>query len=189
MSTFDLIAISIWWFIPAGIANMMPVFAAKIPGLKHLDYPVDFGTSFRGQRVLGDHKTWRGIILGTLAAMAVAAWQLQTFYGLIPDDGTSSWQIRYGNVNPLLLGFLLGSGALIGDMVKSFFKRQKQVPSGHSWFPWDQIDYILGGLLFSAFVLPFTPLSIYFCTFFLYFILHLVVSYVGYLTGFKADPI
>jgi len=40
-------------------------------------------------------------------------------------------------------------GALIGDIIKSFFKRRIGKKRGQDWIPFDQIDFILGVLFFS----------------------------------------
>ena len=47
---------------------MMPIFAARWPVIRAWDYPVDFGRSFRGHRIFGTHKTWRGLIVGIIFA-------------------------------------------------------------------------------------------------------------------------
>lgn len=165
---------SFLFFLPAGIANMMPVFASKIPILREYCYPLDFGLSFRGKRIFGDHKTIRGLLAGVFAG--VLGVLIEQHLGFLPTQ------------NPLLLGFLLSFGALIGDSIKSFFKRQIGIPSGKSWFPFDQIDYIMGGIFFSLFVVEL-PLSDYLIIISLYFILHLLISYTGFLLGLKNNPI
>jgi CDP-2,3-bis-(O-geranylgeranyl)-sn-glycerol synthase len=83
---------------------------------------------------------------------------------------------------------LLSFGALFGDMVKSFFKRQLGVASGKSWFPFDQIDYIVGGLAFSAIVVRLEATQ-YISVLVVWFALHLISSYIGYLLKLKKDPI
>ena len=45
------------------------------------------------------------------------------------------------------IGLLLGSGALIGDAVKSFFKRKEGIKPGNRFIPWDQLDYSIGSLV------------------------------------------
>jgi CDP-diglyceride synthetase len=60
-----------WFFLPAGIANMSPVLANKIPGINQWKTPLDFGKSWRGKRIFGNNKTWRGLIFGTLIASLV----------------------------------------------------------------------------------------------------------------------
>ncbi|MBR9703121.1 CDP-archaeol synthase, partial [Candidatus Woesearchaeota archaeon] len=41
-------------------------------------------------------------------------------------------------------GFLAGFGALLGDLVESFIKRQLGFKSGELFFPWDKIDFVIG---------------------------------------------
>jgi len=88
-------------------------------------------------------------------------------------------EINYNSINPLIFGTLAGFGALIGDAIKSFFKRQLQIPPGKSWIPFDQIDYILGGAFFTAFYIRLT-LQQYLLAFLLFFLLHFIFNYLGY---------
>ena len=46
---------------------------------------------------------------------------------------------------------------MLGDAVKSFFKRSIGIASGRPWFPFDQIDFIIGGTIFA---LPFIPITL-----------------------------
>ncbi|HSX27706.1 MAG TPA: CDP-archaeol synthase, partial [Patescibacteria group bacterium] len=85
-------------------------------------------------------------------------------------------------------GMLLGIGALTGDAMESFFKRRRGIKSGSSWYPFDQIDYIIGGLIFALlFIKP--TLSLILWVGLVYFGLHLVFSYLGYLLGLKKHPL
>lgn len=140
MSIIEVLLI-IWFFLPAGVANSSPILAAKLGILEKLNYPIDFKKSFRGKRVLGDHKTIRGLVVGfTLSLVTV---HLQNV--IIPfAQGTPFY----------MLGFALGLGALSGDMIKSFFKRRTNLAPGAPWVPFDQIDYIIGASIFSYFVVP-----------------------------------
>ena len=79
-------------------------------------------------------------------------------------------------------------GALGGDAIESFFKRRVGIKAGNPWFFFDQVDYIIGGLLFGSIVFV-PPVEVLICTVALFFLLHLVVSYVGFLFGFKDKPI
>jgi len=38
----------------------------KYGWLNRLKTPLDFGLSFRGKRIFGDHKTWRGLVINVL---------------------------------------------------------------------------------------------------------------------------
>ena len=155
---------------------MAPVLANKIPGLNQWDTPLDLGMTYKGTRLLGPNKRVRGVVFGTLLA-AVASLVIITVSDL-----------PYAVNTFLIGGTFMGLGALLGDAIESFFKRRVGVKPGLSWFPFDQTDYIIGGLLFSYPIL--TPsMELVFQVFVLYFGLHIVVSYIGYLLGFKNKPI
>lgn len=120
---------TLWFFLPALVANMAPVLIRRLPlGA----WPIDGGRTWRGRRLLGDNKTWRGLIAG----------------------------LTFGSITSLLQGYSLGwgvwlgCGALCGDALKSFFKRQLDIPPGHPWRPWDQIDVVIGVLLFTQWWYP-----------------------------------
>ncbi|HET6399618.1 MAG TPA: CDP-archaeol synthase, partial [Candidatus Thermoplasmatota archaeon] len=62
---------ALWLFLPAYVANMSPVFSAKL--LPRWNAPMDGGrTSKDGKRVLGPGKTWRGLVGGIVAGAATA---------------------------------------------------------------------------------------------------------------------
>jgi CDP-2,3-bis-(O-geranylgeranyl)-sn-glycerol synthase len=169
-----------WFFLPAGIANVAPVFANKIPILNRWQTPLDLGKTYKGQRILGDNKTWRGLVFGTLMAGITYPFVLLAVYGLNPEPDKM--------VVTAFIGGLIGLGALTGDAVESFFKRRRGIRPGNSWFPFDQTDYIIGGLLL-VYPLVQPPFKFMTVIFMLYFSLHLVGSYIGFLVGLKEKPI
>ncbi len=177
---------ALWFFLPAGLANAAPVVAAKVPLLKRLDGPMDMGHSFRGQRIFGPNKTWRGLLTGMLAATLVIGLQKYLF-------AHSSWlaDLSWFDYRPdaiWLLGPLFGAGALIADAVESHFKRQRHIPAGSPWFPYDQIDYVIGGCLFSLAIVQL-PISYYIWTLAVWLGMHVVTVYVFYLLGVRDKPI
>jgi CDP-2,3-bis-(O-geranylgeranyl)-sn-glycerol synthase len=179
---------ALWFLLPAAVANVVPIVTAVLPGLKDWQAPMDFGCTFRGKPLLGTHKTWRGFITGVLAGWFV--FWLQTLFvhhvawGWVQTIGATAGY----NSLPWLVGPLLGVGALGGDALKSFFKRQVGVASGKSWIPFDQLDYIIGAVLIT---LPFITLSagVYVGIFVIWFGVHLLFSYLGYKWGLKEQPI
>ena len=146
---FELIFFSLWFFAPAGIANLAAFGSGKTQSLKKFNFPIDFYVKIRGKRILGDHKTVRGFLAAILFGIVSCFLEVLIYSNsysireLIPID--------YYTINPIILGALLGFGALIGDALKSFFKRRINIEPGMSWFPFDQIDYIIGGIVFSLF--------------------------------------
>ncbi len=184
----DIIVLSLWFFLPAGLANGAPVIANKIPYLNRFATPVDFGAHFRGRRLLGDNKTWRGVITGVVVAMLTCVIQGHVFsrslYLQNIFSGTS-----YSELSPWLIGLLLGVGAIfVGDVMESLIKRLRGIPSGESWFPFDQLDYIAGGLLLSSLVVRLN-LEQYVAIVVVWFSLHIISVYISYLLGLKDNPI
>ncbi len=167
---------TILFFLPAGIANAAPVLANKIPVIKKWQTPLDMGVKWQGKPLLGKNKTWRGLITGSLIA-GLSALLLSP----VVDYG-GGWPVAFG------LGAVMGFGALFGDAAESALKRQRGITSGNSWFPFDQVDYIIGGLIFLVPVtnLTWSQMGLIFVSF---FGLHLLTAYVGYLLGLKDKPI
>ncbi len=132
----DLILNAFYFILPAYIANMMPVFG------KNLRLP---GGQAISTKLLGSHKTWRGFYLGYCGALLVLYLQslgqnLEVFQKIS--------LLEYQELNLWLYAFFFGIGALFGDACKSFFKRRLKIKSGQPWFPFDQLDFIFGALLF-----------------------------------------
>lgn len=167
---------ALWLFLPAGVANMAPVIGNKIPFWNRWRTPLDCGRSYKGQRIFGDNKCWRGVVIAIVAG-GLVGW-LQTLWSGRPNQADA----------PVWIGILLGLGAIYGDAIESFFKRQYGVPSGQKWFPFDQIDYIIGGLI-AVVPLMLFGLSQVAAIIVVYFGLHLLVAYLGYLFKLKDRPI
>ncbi|MDP3685460.1 MAG: CDP-archaeol synthase [bacterium] len=149
---------ALYLFLPAYAATMAPVLAKRFNLLPSLAWPIDRGSLFRDQPLLGPHKTFRGIVVGLLAAIGVAALQQAVsqrssfFFSLSTEPQWLS--------SPLLWGSALGGGALLGDLVKSFIKRRFGIPPGQRWFPWDQLDQAIGGVLVGSLLYPFPWITI-----------------------------
>ncbi len=178
---------ALWFFLPAGISNVGPTLTSRIKPLNFLYKPLDFGVKFRGKRLFGDNKTWLGLIGGVVFATIIIYLQR---YGFNHSSWlrTISGKVDYDRSKIMLLGPLMGFGALAGDAIESFFKRQFDVKPGNAWIPFDQIDYIVGGLLLS---LPIITLNWkdYLYIFIIWVLIHLIFSYLGYLMGLKKKPI
>lgn len=115
-------------------------FANAAPIILHGTVPLDLGRKLFGERILGNGKT----ILGTCAGVLVGTAAGTLVYFLVPLASTIS--------NYFELVVLLAIGAMLGDIVKSFFKRRFHIQSGQQWAIADQLDFVLGGLLLSSFI-------------------------------------
>lgn len=131
---------TLWLFFPAFVANAIPVIAAHVPGLRHWNALVHPG-------LFGTHKTWRGIVSGIVIAMIVAATQAALHIVPLPEGVE---ELHATLQHALLTGFLLGAGALGGDLFKSFCKRRTGLCAGESWPIIDGIDYVLGAIVLLA---------------------------------------
>lgn len=182
----ETILFALWFFLPAGVANAVPIVAVKIPYLSTWNTPMDFGKKYRGHRLFGSHKTWRGMAAGVLAAIVTVWLQQQIASG--HNLGFLNENSEYLSSPAILLGFLFGFGALMGDALKSFAKRQLNIAPGRAWFPFDQIDYIIGGCLAVSVVVRLQPID-YLAILLVWFLMHLVFGYVGYLLKLKTAPV
>lgn len=168
----DLLYQSIWLMLPAAISNMSPVIFRWLP---FLNIPVDLNRKWRGKAILGKHKTYRGFFVGTI--MAIVTIYIQKYYY---EDMQVYSLLDYSNMNAVLVGFLLGFGALFGDSLKSSFKRRRDIEPGSPWPPFDQIDWIIGALAFVSFYQAI-PLTVWIISIIVLGILHPIVNYFAYL--------
>ncbi|MBD3304465.1 CDP-archaeol synthase [Candidatus Woesearchaeota archaeon] len=165
-----------WFFLPAGIANMAPVLFKWVP---FLDYPVDFNVKLRNKPLFGRNKTFRGFAASIILAIIIVYIQ-KTLYARTEYLAF----VDYSAVNVLLLGFLMGFGALLGDLVESFFKRRLSIAPGKNWVPFDQIDWILGAVACVYFYVDISW-SLVLAAFVIFGLLHPVINLVGYFLHFK----
>lgn len=133
----------VYFMLPAYFANMAPVFAKHIFSRKVLS-PIDLGAKVGGHPLFGKHKTFGGFIFGVVIGIATGYIQF-LLYPHLKDfclvDYSALW---------MQLGFLLGLGAITGDLVESFFKRRFNLKSGKLWLPYDELDFSIGALIFAS---------------------------------------
>jgi hypothetical protein len=99
------------------VANGSPIAARGLLGLR-LDWPLDGGARFTdGRRVFGHSKTVRGVAVSVIVTGLVAV--LLTV--------------------PLVIGMLIGTLAMIGDLSSSFVKRRLALAPGARVMGLDQI--------------------------------------------------
>ncbi|HSU72978.1 MAG TPA: CDP-archaeol synthase [Candidatus Binatia bacterium] len=156
----------LYFFLPAYVANMMPVIGRNwLPGK-----PVS-------AKLFGSHKTWRGLFLGTLGGVVVAGMQ-NLLVPLLPSLSIAPYAQWW------LLGLLLGAGAILGDMLKSFVKRRLGIAPGAPWIPFDQLDFVIGGLALASFVY-FPGWTAALVLIVLSFFLHIAVNHLGHALGMR----
>lgn len=134
---------ALWFFLPALVGNQFPGFAVwlmKKSGRPHWNIPVS-------ERWLGPNKTWPAYAAAVVGAVTTI--YLQSLWGV-------GSYIDYSRHDLWLVGVLFGVGIVVGDHVKSFFKRNfANIPPGEKWWPFDQLDFVVGGLLSTSLVLGY----------------------------------
>jgi CDP-2,3-bis-(O-geranylgeranyl)-sn-glycerol synthase len=165
MNIIELVIQALLFIFPAYCANALPVIVGGGVSL-------DFGKSFiDGRPIFGRNKTFRGFFAG----LAIG-----TLIGFL-----ESFVFGY----PILLGLLLSLGALCGDLSGAFLKRRIGLAPGDLLPIVDQIDFVVGAILFSL------PLSSQFMSWELAVTvllvtppLHLLTNFVAYKIGLKKNP-
>lgn len=158
---------ALYFMLPAYVANMMPVIFKWVP---LAGFPIH-------KKWFGAHKTWRGIFAGILSAILIVFAQKQI--GAAAKSISLMAYEKFTNSEVILFGLAFGSGALLGDLLKSFVKRRLSIPSGKPWVPFDQLDFVIGALLaVSIFYVP--PALHIFIIVIITPILHLLTNFIAY---------
>ena len=176
-STLECVFVVLLIMSPAYLANTIAVLTGG-------KYPIDQGKLHSdGNRILGDGKTWSGLIGGTIGGMIVG-------YGLIVFIHEYIWESL-----DLSILFLLSFGALFGDMTASFYKRRQNLQRGDKFPLLDMYDFIFMSLLLClifkrewllSWILDgWVPL---FTILILTPFLHRGVNIIGYKIGVKNEP-
>ena len=170
--SFALFLFKFFYFmLPAYFANMAPVMVKKI---SLFAVPIDLNKQLNGKPILGKNKTFRGLIFGVIFAIVITYFQ-HLFYNIEYFKNASFFSYQ----NWLLFGFLMGFGALTGDLIKSFFKRRLGIKPGEKFIPFDQTDFVLGALIFVMPVFDVT-LKIFITSILLSFVLHIAVNHIAF---------
>ena len=145
---------------PSYVANAAPLIFGR-------GTPIDGGRNFTdGRQILGSHKTFRGLFAGILAG---------TIFGFV--------EYPFGPQMPLA-GFLIGLGAVLGDLLGAFLKRRLDIKPGDPLPIIDQLDFVFGALALGSLVFPLPWMSV-----FLIVLatppIHLGTNYGAYLLGLK----
>lgn len=134
--------IVLWIMMPAYLANTIAVLTGG-------KYPIDQGRIHSdGNRILGDGKTWSGLVGGTSGGVFIGFLQVNLGEGLI-EALSGSQDVDFWGENSIIVFFLLSFGALFGDMTASFIKRRSQLKRGDKSPLLDMFDFIGMALLLS----------------------------------------
>jgi len=181
---FIFIFSCIYFYFPVAMANIGANLGKFIPIFKALKYPIDFGLSIKGSRVIGDHKNVGGFLFGILFGSLFG--YLKTIYldQIIPDQYVLFSIDQQTNI---FLYIMMSTAALMGDIIKSIFKRILNRPPHSPWIPFDEIDHSLASLIVASFIIPIDINSS--LTIIIVFVfLHLLANILGYFLKIKKVP-
>jgi CDP-archaeol synthase len=165
-------------------------FCIKFKWLTSLAHPID-GSMFRGQRLFGANKTYRGLIavgFGTALGFGIQSLILHQITSIRHLE-----LIDYSPLNWFPLGFAMGAAAMLSELPNSFIKRQLGIAPGTAadgmvgvlFYILDQIDMLLGVWLVLSFVVEVTTTRVLWSILFL-FLAHQIITIAGYALGMRA---
>jgi len=108
-----------WFFLPVGLATIAALFAGRIRFLQKFSYPADFYLKIREKRILGEHKTIRGFIVGVIIGIGTVYLQvfLYKYFGFL----SNVIPLNYRLVDPVILGSLFWFWSNVWGRRKKFF--------------------------------------------------------------------
>lgn len=180
----------LWVFAPILGSFLVHAPVLRFDLFPSLARPLDGGATYRGRRLFGANKTWRGAL--AMAAGVVAATLLlspwASYWSRLPPEIQAA--------GPLPFGLLLGLGTVLGELPNSFLKRQLDIePGGHRGSATglllavlDQGDFVFGAWALLAPIWLMSPAEVA-IAFVAVVLVHLVVNVIGYALGARKSPI
>lgn len=164
MDITQLIIEALKFIFPAYCANAIPVLTGG--GLS-----MDFGKTLPdGRPVFGKNKTFRGFLAGLAIGTVAGLAESYAFDYTIP------------------FGFLVSLGALMGDLTGAFVKRRLSIQPGGLLPVVDQIDFIIGAILFSLLLPMPRSWELYVAVLVITPPIHLLTNYAAYRLKLKSNP-
>ena len=186
MSLLWSIIDAVWFFLPA----MLPNTSAAIFGG---GTPLDFGHVWRGKRLLGDGKTWRGLAVGVFSGVILG--YMESLIALPFGPGLSAVYKPDISILPAL--FALSFGSMLGDIAGAFIKRRMGLARGASVPLLDQYDFVAGAALAALALSPAPAYKFLFAgdalagfavVLLIIYPLHRLINYIGFRKGLKSVP-
>jgi len=180
MDVYAAVVTAFWVMLPAYIPNNVAVLVGG-------GRPIDRGRTFRGARLLGDGKTWRGLAGGWAAGAAVAL-----ALDAVAADASELVGLALPEFPPAVV-VLFPLGAMLGDIGASFLKRRTGRERGAPFPGVDQLDFVVAALALALLAAPswfldiFTP-GVLVVVVVITPVLHVLTNAGAYLVGLKDEP-
>lgn len=180
---------AIYLLLPLAVGGLVHGLTMKYGLVPFLAVPIDGGRHYRGKRIFGDNKTYRGVVVmaaGTALGYAIQA-ALHAFEGVRPYE-----VLDYTTPATWLVGAAVGGACMLAELPNSFLKRRLGIASGEAasglwaaiFYTVDQIDLVAGFWLVLLWVLPFEP-RLFWATVGVVFVGHQLITVVGYALGMR----
>lgn len=169
---------ALWFILPAYAANgLVPLFKGK--------HPIDKNKKLRdGEPIFGPGKTIEGLLAWCFVGALIGAIQMVA-YPYIPWE-QAPVQLNLVPMSPML-GFMLGFGAMFGDLMGSFVKRRLKIGRGKPAPLLDQLDFIAGAFALT-FLFVIIKLEWVIILLVVTPVLHLIANIIAYLIKVKREP-
>ena len=214
MGILSLSLMVLWLYLPGFLANTFAMMWGKwLPKTGYGPWPIDGGRTMKdGNRILGDGKTWNGLIGGSLTSGLLCV-LIVSLMGDVPTSsniesgvfahpltGYEGTWFDLGSVamSAFVLGSFLGFACLIGDSTGSFIKRRRglkregdvsskaplldTLPFAIMVFLWGQLFLQDSLLSDTELILPMVVIVV------ITPILHRSFNLIGYYIGWKDVP-
>lgn len=188
----SLLAQALYLFAPLLFSAALSAVVHRYDLWPRLARPIDGGAELWGQRVFGDGKTWRGVVIAVVGSITTVLAQKY----VIGDRAGALAVVDYAHASAISLGAALGAGAMLGELPNSFVKRRLGIRRGGTathrglralFWVWDQIDLLSTCWpLLMIWVEPTAGLVA--TSFFLALALHPLIALVGYALGARRTP-
>lgn len=178
--------VDIWVEFVKALFILLPAYAANtFPPLARGKHPIDFGKRFRdGQRIFGEGKTIEGFSLGIFIGTLIGVLEAYLYPQL--NAYANQWNVSLPYMS-LFIGFMIALGAMLGDLGGSFIKRRLKLHRGADAPLLDQLNFVIGSLIFVYWFTQITPWMILIMII-ITPVLHRFVCIIGYMLKFKQVP-
>lgn len=170
----SLISEALWFFLPAFAANQCPGLTSK------LNLPGNFPVS---RRWLGSNKTWSAYYTAAIGSL-LTIYAQRSFHGVNASIGL----FDYDRSDVWVVGLLFGVGAVLGDHTKSFFKRRIGIKPRERWWPFDALDFVVGGFLATLPIVGWIGWKRILVIVLVWLVVHPIGNKVGYCFGLRTKP-
>ena len=164
---------ALWFFLPILVANQAPGIAVW------LDLP--FAKTPANAAWLGQNKTLGAYYAGPVGGLVTVYLQRYLHCPTLEV-------FNYQREDLWLVGLVLGMGAVFGDHAKSFVKRRVGLPPGTAWWPFDQLDFAIGGIVMSIPLIGWIGWERVLIIVIFTLLIHPIGNWAGYRLGLRKVP-